>query len=88
MSEQLTKELEEIKLGERKFLHDIANDIVVAQGMCSFVLKKVKDNRPLEEKDLERLEKTIEAINKMTKKVKERRAVLIGAPSDSGPMIT
>jgi Ribonuclease G/E len=84
----MTTELEELKLGERKFLHDIANDIVVAQGMCTFVLRKVKENKPLEEKDLERLEKTLEAINKMTKKIKDRRAILIGNDSSSSGIIT
>lgn len=81
----MTTELEELKLGERKFLHDISNDIVVAQGMCTFVLRKLKDNKPVEEKDVERLEKTLEAITKMTQKVKERRAILIG---QQGGMIT
>jgi Ribonuclease G/E len=79
MSETVEPTLEEIKLGERKFLHDIANDIVVAQGMCTFVVRKVRDSKPLEDKDLDRLEKTLEALNKMTKKLKDRRAVLIGS---------
>lgn len=83
MSENQTEitnetELDKIKKGERAFLHDISNDIVVAQGMCSFVLRKVKEDKPLDQKDLERLEKTIEAISKMTTKIKSRRAVLIG----------
>ena len=72
-------EIDVIKKGERKFLHDISNDVVVAQGMCMSVLKKLRDNRPLEEKDTERLEKTIDAINRITKQIKERRTVLIGS---------
>jgi cob(I)alamin adenosyltransferase len=68
--------IEELALGERKFLHDIANHLVVAQGMSSFVMKAVKENRPLEEKDIERLQKTIDAIKKMTEQLKERRAIL------------
>jgi cob(I)alamin adenosyltransferase len=68
--------IEELALGERKFLHDIANHLVVAQGMSSFVMKAVKENRPLEEKDVERLQKTIDAIKKMTEQLKERRAIL------------
>ena len=42
--------VQELALGERKFLHDIANHIVVAQGMASFVQKTMKDNKPIEEK--------------------------------------
>jgi len=71
-----TKTIEELALGERKFLHDIANHIVVAHGMSSFVHKALKENRPLEEKDIDRLERAIEAINKMTALLKERRALL------------
>jgi len=70
--------LEELKLGERKFLHDIANHIVVAHGMASVVIKKLKDNPSVEAKEIERLEKSIEAINKMSQEIKARRAVLMG----------
>ena len=68
--------VEELGLGERKFLHDIANHIVVAHGMSSFVLKALKENRPIEAKDIDRLERSIEAINKMTAALKERRTFL------------
>lgn len=72
------EELEQLRLGERKFLHDISNDVVVAQGMCSFVIRKVKEDKPLDTKDLERLEKTLEAIGKITRQIRERRTVLMG----------
>lgn len=71
-----TPTIEELALGERKFLHDISNHIVVAHGMSSFVLKALKSNNPIEPKDIERLEKSIEAINKMTEILKERRSLL------------
>ena len=67
---------EELALGERTFLHDLANHIVVAQGMSSFVLRTLKDKKPVEEKDIDRLERAIEAINKMTALLKERRSLL------------
>jgi hypothetical protein len=73
-----TPTVEELALGERKFLHDIANHIVVAHGMSSFVHRALKEKRPLEEKDIERLERAIEAINKMTAILKERRTYLHG----------
>jgi hypothetical protein len=68
--------VEELALGERKFLHDIANHIVVAHGMSSFVLKTLKDNKPIEPKDIDRLERSIEAVNKITALLKERRTLL------------
>lgn len=67
---------EELVMSERKFLHDIANHIVVAHGMSSFVHRAMKEDRPLEAKDLDRLERAIEAINKMTALLKERRTFL------------
>ncbi|MDO9183507.1 MAG: hypothetical protein Q7U04_13920 [Bacteriovorax sp.] len=68
--------IEELALGERKFLHDIANHIVVAHGMSSFVLRSLKEQKPIEAKDIDRLERAIEAINKMTASLKERRTLL------------
>ena len=71
-----TLTIEELALGERTFLHDLANHIVVAQGMSSFVLRTLKEKKPVEEKDIDRLERSIEAINKMTALLKERRSLL------------
>lgn len=77
-SEPLATEttVEDVAKGERKFLHDIANHIVVAQGMSSLVLKTMKENKPIEDREIERLEKAVEAINKMTALLKERRSFL------------
>lgn len=68
--------VEELAMSERKFLHDIANHIVVAHGMSSFVHRSLKEKNAVEEKDIDRLDKAIEAINKMTSLLKERRALL------------
>jgi hypothetical protein len=73
-----TESIEELKLGERKFLHDLANHVVVAQGMASFVMRNMKDNKPMEEKDIERLQKVIDAVNRITQQIKERRTILHG----------
>ena len=59
-------------------MHDISNHIVVAHGMATFVLKTLKSDKPVEPKDVERLEKSIDAINKITQQLKERRALLHG----------
>ena len=69
--------VEDLALGERKFLHDVSNQLVVAQGMGSIVLKKLtKTEEELDPKVIERLEKTISAVDKMIKMVKERRNTL------------
>jgi Ribonuclease G/E len=67
---------EELAISERKFLHDLANHIVVAHGMSTFVHRALAENKPAEAKDMDRLERAIEAINKMTALLKERRALL------------
>ena len=69
--------LNEIVAGERKFIHDISNHIVVAHGMATFVLRSLKANPTVEAREIERLEKSLDAINKMTELLKERRAELI-----------
>ena len=75
MQEEIT--VESLALGERKFLHDVSNQLVVAQGMGSIVLKNIKKSEDeLDPKVIERLEKTVSAIDKMIKMVKERRSTL------------
>lgn len=71
-----TSAINEVLMEERKFLHDLSNHIVVAHGMATFVLKSIKENPNVEAKEIERLEKSVMAINKMTELLKERRAVL------------
>lgn len=73
MSEELLKEA---AVEERKFLHDISNHIVVAHGMSTFVLRTLKDNPNVEPREIERLEKALTAINKMTDLIHERRGIL------------
>ncbi len=73
MSEDILKDA---TAEERKFLHDISNHIVVAHGMATFALRAIKGNPNVGEKEVERLEKSIDAINKMTELLRERRSVL------------
>ena len=53
-------------LKERTFLHDISNQLVIAQGMGVFVLKtiqaQVSEKNLPESKELVRMEKTMKAI--------------------------
>jgi len=80
-----TKEFQELVLGERKSLHDISNQLVVAQGMASFVLKAIKKKN--EEgtdcaKEIERLEKVLTSVGKITTIVQERRELLHSMSED------
>ena len=68
--------LKDVAAEERKFLHDISNHIVVAHGMATFALRAIKENPSVGEKEVERLEKSIDAINKMTDLLRERRSIL------------
>lgn len=77
MTEDLLKD---VTAEERKFLHDISNHIVVAHGMATFALRAIKTNPNVGEKEVERLEKSLDAINKMTDLLRERRAVLHAKP--------
>lgn len=70
--------LKDVTAEERKFLHDISNHIVVAHGMATFALRAIKENPNVSEKEVERLEKSIDAINKMTELLRERRSILQG----------
>lgn len=72
-------DIQELIMGERKSLHDISNHLVVAQGMAGFVLKSLKKHSEAGidlAKEIERLEKTIAAVEKITNVVQERRALL------------
>lgn len=75
-SQESEMTIEEMALGERKFLHDISNQLVVAQGMSSFLSKALKENDTVGEKEKERMEKVIKSVKSMIEMLKERRAVL------------
>lgn len=68
--------IESMALEERKFLHDISNHIVVAQGMTSIVLKTLKETEGFDVKTIERQQKALDAINAQVKLIKERRNLL------------
>ena len=63
--------------GERDFLHDLSNHLVVGQGMGSIILNKLKKIEDLDPKIVEKMGKVQSAVEKMTALVKERRANLI-----------
>jgi len=65
---------------ERQFLHDVANPLSIAHGNLKIALRKmegVTDNDPQIREVLERLNKAMEACEKMAKQVGDRRQALM-----------
>lgn len=75
--------IEELVLGERKFLHDLSNKLLIAQGMATFVTRKFSKGESAEEKDLERCEKLMKSIKDMTTLLVNRREILHKESEDS-----
>lgn len=67
---------------ERKFLHDISNQLLVAHGMGNFVAKAVKGAFPEDSKECQRSDKAMAAIDKIIELVKDRREHLIAESAD------
>ena len=66
-------------LEERKFMHDLANPIAIAQGNIKLTLRKLKkdQNSLTVEQIIERLTKASEAFDRVTDMMSERRSNLI-----------
>ena len=71
-----SEEGQKLVMGERKFLHDVSNQLVVAQGMGGFILKALKNHADTSEKELERMEKSLTAIKNIAEMVQNRRKLL------------
>ncbi len=74
----MTSNIEEMAMAERKFLHDLSNQLVVAQGMGNIALKKIMSDpeQVIDEGIVSKLEKSLKAVDKMVVLVKERRTNL------------
>lgn len=68
--------IKNLVLDERKFLHDLSNKLLIAQGMSTFVTRKLSKSESAEDKDLERCEKLMKSIKDMTALLVSRREVL------------
>ncbi len=79
---QFSKDLIEHVKEERRFLHDMSNQMLVAQGMANFVLKKIKEKALEGVPDVQRLEKSLKAMDKMVDLIKARRVILHSVCSD------
>ena len=67
---------------ERKFLHDLASPLTIAQGMTDAASEIVRDRKPIDEKLLNKLEKSTKALERMTEMLRLRRSEI--AASDGG----
>ncbi len=67
---------------ERKFLHDVSNHLLVAQGMGSYLDKIIADQYPEDSKEAQRSKKALSAVNKIIELVKERRDSLHAVSED------
>ena len=70
------EELVEIIKAERKFLHDMSNQLLISQGMGGFVLNAIKKREGHDPKELQRMEKSMKALDKMVELVTDRRKIL------------
>lgn len=70
-------ELQEYILTERKFLHELSNQIVIAQGMASMAKANLDKNPAIAEQDMSRLEKTLTALNKVITILQERKSFVV-----------
>lgn len=76
-------EIRKVIRAERDFLHDISNQLVIAQGMGSIVLKKITESEDIDDKVKSRMAKVIAAVEKITELSKARREALIHISENS-----
>lgn len=62
---------------EREFLHEVANQLMIVHGMGSILLKNFSKLEISDEKLASRLEKLVQASEKATDLIKQRRKNLI-----------
>ena len=70
-------ELQAYILTERKFLHELSNQIVIAQGMASMAKANLEKNSSIAEQDMVRIEKSLNALNKVISILQERKAFVV-----------
>ena len=61
---------------ERDFLHELSNQLVIAQGMVNIAMTKLKKEEGLDPAILDKQQKAADAIRKQATLIKERRNIL------------
>ncbi|MBF0297716.1 MAG: hypothetical protein HQK51_03295 [Oligoflexia bacterium] len=67
----------------RKFLHDISNKVLISSGLGSHVLSAVKKGKPIDEKMVDKLERSMNALNLIADMIREYRSYLIALAEES-----
>ncbi len=73
MSIEVIKQIKE----EREFLHDIANQMTIIQGMNSLILSDLEEQNFDKLKIISRMQKSNSSVNKMIELLKLRRNKII-----------
>lgn len=80
MNEELIHYIKE----ERVFLHDLSNQLVIAQGMGAFVQKLLAIEKAADSKEVLKMGKTMKAIDSMIEMIQNRREAIKGKQAASG----
>jgi hypothetical protein len=70
-------ELEDYILKEREFLHDLSNQLVIAEGMLGVTFPKLSLSSPPTQMDLERAEKALNSMRKIKDLLVERKSTVV-----------
>lgn len=70
----------------RKFLHDISNKVLIGSGLGSHVLTALKKSKEIDEKLVDKLERSMNALNLMADMIREHRSYLISVLENNGPV--
>lgn len=73
---EYSEDLREHVLVERRFLHDLSNMLLISQGMASFVRKKMNENLETDHALIDKLDKSLNAMDRMVECIKEHRQLL------------
>ncbi len=75
-------DLNEHVIVERKFLHDLSNMLLISQGMASIVRKKLDAIPDIDEALLDKMDKSLNASDRMVECIKAHRGLLHSINSD------
>jgi hypothetical protein len=65
---------------ERAFLHDISNPISIAYGMIEIVVATLEANPGQNTREVERLKKSLNALERTVTLIKERKKMIAATP--------
>ncbi len=72
----LESQMQDLIMAERRFLHEISNVLVIANGMTGYLQQTLVVDNKIKLQDLEKIQKAVESLNKANHLIKVRRATL------------